>query len=84
MSHVVVEKKSYEILDVGCGGGRLSASSRHAALEGTVYGIDLTAGMVRLSADEHRHSFMNAGYPDVQVLERRDKTWICAMGRKSA
>jgi ubiquinone/menaquinone biosynthesis C-methylase UbiE len=39
-------------------------------------------GMTLLSADEHRELFTNAGYSDVQVLERRDKTWICAMGRK--
>ena len=39
-------------------------------------------GMTLLSADEHRQVFATAGYSDVQVLERRDKTWICAMGRK--
>jgi len=39
-------------------------------------------GMALLSADEHRELFVNAGYSDVQVIERRDKGWICAMGRK--
>jgi SAM-dependent methyltransferase len=39
-------------------------------------------GMTLLSADEHRQLFTNSGYSDVQVLERRDKTWICAIGKK--
>jgi len=39
-------------------------------------------GMTLLSADEHRQLFTNSGYSDVQVLERRDKTWICTIGRK--
>jgi ubiquinone/menaquinone biosynthesis C-methylase UbiE len=39
-------------------------------------------GMTLLSADEHRQLFTNSGYSDMQVLERRDKTWICAIGRK--
>ena len=39
-------------------------------------------GMALLSADEHRGLFVNAGYSDVQVIEKRDKGWICAMGRK--
>ena len=39
-------------------------------------------GMTLLSADEHRQLFTRSGYSDIQVLERREKTWICAMGRK--
>ena len=39
-------------------------------------------GMALLSADEHRELFVDAGYSDVQVIEKRDKGWICAMGRK--
>jgi SAM-dependent methyltransferase len=39
-------------------------------------------GMTLLSAEEHRQLFTDSGYSDVQVLERRDKTWICAIGRK--
>ena len=39
-------------------------------------------GMALLSADEHRELFVNAGYSDVQVIEKRDKGWIFAMGRK--
>ena len=38
--------------------------------------------MVFLTADEHRELFSNAGYSDVRVMERPDKGWICAIGRK--
>ncbi len=41
-------------------------------------------GMTILSAEEHRELFANAGYSDVQVIEKREKTWICVVGRKSA
>jgi ubiquinone/menaquinone biosynthesis C-methylase UbiE len=39
-------------------------------------------GMTLLSVDEHRELFANAGYSDVQVIEKRDKGWICAAGKK--
>jgi hypothetical protein len=39
-------------------------------------------GMTLLSADEHRKLFIDTGYSDVQIVEQRDKTWICAIGRK--
>ena len=39
-------------------------------------------GLTLLSADEHRHLLTGARYSDVQVIERREKTWICAMGGK--
>lgn len=39
-------------------------------------------GMALLSVDEHRELFANAGYTDVQVIEERDKGWICGIGRK--
>jgi len=39
-------------------------------------------GMKLLSAEEHRELFANAGYSDVQVIEKRDKGWICGIGRK--
>lgn len=39
-------------------------------------------GMTLLSAEEHRELFANAGYSDVQVIEKREKTWICVVGRK--
>jgi ubiquinone/menaquinone biosynthesis C-methylase UbiE len=39
-------------------------------------------GMTLLSVDEHRELFANAGYCDVQVIEERDKGWICGIGRK--
>ena len=38
--------------------------------------------MVFLTAEEHRELFSNAGYSDVRVIERPDKGWICAIGRK--
>lgn len=39
-------------------------------------------GMTLLSADEHRQLLADAGYSDVQVIEQRERTWLCAMGRK--
>ncbi len=39
-------------------------------------------GMTLLSADEHRELFTNAGYSNAQVVEERDKGWICGIGRK--
>lgn len=40
------------------------------------------SGMTLLSANEHRELFANAGYSDIQVIEKREKTWICPIGRK--
>src|SRR5689334_9025230 len=40
------------------------------------------AGMTLLDVAEHRELFANAGYSDVQVIEERDRGWICAVGRK--
>jgi len=40
-------------------------------------------GMTLLSVNEHRELCTNAGYADVQVIEERDKGWICGVGRKS-
>jgi ubiquinone/menaquinone biosynthesis C-methylase UbiE len=40
------------------------------------------AGMTLLSVDEHRELFTKAGYSNVQVIEERDKGWICGVGRK--
>jgi ubiquinone/menaquinone biosynthesis C-methylase UbiE len=39
-------------------------------------------GMTLLSVDEHHELLGNAGYSDVQVVEKRDAGWICATGRK--
>jgi ubiquinone/menaquinone biosynthesis C-methylase UbiE len=39
-------------------------------------------GMTLLSVDEHRELFTSAGYWNVQVIEERDKGWICGIGRK--
>jgi ubiquinone/menaquinone biosynthesis C-methylase UbiE len=41
-------------------------------------------GMTLLSVDEHRELFTNAGYAEVQVIEERDKGWICSIGTKPA
>jgi ubiquinone/menaquinone biosynthesis C-methylase UbiE len=40
------------------------------------------AGMALLSVNEHRELFANAGYGDVQIIEERDKGWVCGIGRK--
>jgi len=39
-------------------------------------------GMKLLSVDEHRKLFMNAAYSEVQVIEERNKGWICSIGKK--
>jgi ubiquinone/menaquinone biosynthesis C-methylase UbiE len=39
-------------------------------------------GMTLLSVDEHHELFRNAGYLNVQVIEERDKGWICGLGGK--
>jgi ubiquinone/menaquinone biosynthesis C-methylase UbiE len=40
------------------------------------------SGMALLSVDEHRELFANAGYSDIQVIEKSGKSWICGIGRK--
>jgi len=35
-----------------------------------------------LTPDQHRDLLVNAGYRDVQVVEERDRGWICATGRR--
>lgn len=40
--------------------------------------------MTLLSVKEHRELFTNAGYSDVQVMENREKGWVCGIGRKTA
>ena len=42
------------------------------------------AGMALLSVNEHHDLFTHTGYSSVQVIEKRDKGWICAIGRKSS
>ena len=39
-------------------------------------------GMALLSVNEHREIFAKAGYTDIQIIEERDKGWICGIGRK--
>jgi ubiquinone/menaquinone biosynthesis C-methylase UbiE len=39
-------------------------------------------GMKLLSVEEHRELFINASYSEVQVIEERNKGWICGIGRK--
>jgi hypothetical protein len=38
--------------------------------------------MVFLTADGHRELISSTGYSRVRVMERPDKGWICAIGRK--
>jgi ubiquinone/menaquinone biosynthesis C-methylase UbiE len=45
--------------------------AKHAALR-----------MNLLSVDEHRELFAQTGYTDIQILEERDKGWLCGVGRK--
>jgi SAM-dependent methyltransferase len=37
-----------------------------------------------LSVGEHREVLSKAGYSEIAVLEKRDKGWICAVGRRPA
>jgi ubiquinone/menaquinone biosynthesis C-methylase UbiE len=39
-------------------------------------------GMTLLDVGEHRTLFAKAGYSEVEVIEERDKGWICGIGRK--
>ncbi len=39
-------------------------------------------GMNLLTADEHRAVLADAGFRNVQIIEKRDKGWICAFGTK--
>jgi ubiquinone/menaquinone biosynthesis C-methylase UbiE len=41
-------------------------------------------GMTLLTVDEHRELFTNAGYSNAQVIEERDKAWICGIAAKPA
>jgi ubiquinone/menaquinone biosynthesis C-methylase UbiE len=39
-------------------------------------------GMKILSVEEHRELFTRTGYAEIQVIEEREKEWICCVGRK--
>lgn len=39
-------------------------------------------GSHRLSVDDHRTLFRDAGYSDIEIVEERSKGWLCATGRK--
>jgi ubiquinone/menaquinone biosynthesis C-methylase UbiE len=47
-----------------------------------IFDKHLAANMNLLTPDEHRELFANAGFVDVQIVERIEKGWICAFGRK--
>jgi ubiquinone/menaquinone biosynthesis C-methylase UbiE len=76
-----------EILRVLKAGGRLiviaevykGANTRMAKLAET---YAPRTGMTLLDVEEHRELLTAAGYSDVQVIEERDRGWICAMGKK--
>ncbi|HXW57504.1 MAG TPA: class I SAM-dependent methyltransferase [Candidatus Cybelea sp.] len=40
-------------------------------------------GMTLLDVGEHRELFAKTGYSDVQIIEERDRGWICGIGRKN-
>jgi len=40
------------------------------------------AGMNLLSVEEHRELFARTGYAEIQVVENRDKEWLCGVGKK--
>jgi ubiquinone/menaquinone biosynthesis C-methylase UbiE len=42
----------------------------------------LAANMNLLTPDEHRALFANAGFSNVEIFEKIDKGWICAVARK--
>jgi SAM-dependent methyltransferase len=39
-------------------------------------------GMAFLSVEEHNELFAAAGYSDIQVMEEKDRGWICGIGRR--
>jgi ubiquinone/menaquinone biosynthesis C-methylase UbiE len=62
------------IAEVYKGGSNLAAKLAEISASRT--------GMTLLSVDEHRELCTNAGYSDAQIIEERDKGWICAKCRK--
>lgn len=36
-----------------------------------------------LSVEEHRELFAQTGYSEIQVIEQRDRQWLCGFGKKS-
>lgn len=43
---------------------------------------NLQTGMTLLTVDEHRELLEAPGFSQLEVVEKRDKGWICAKGRK--
>lgn len=43
---------------------------------------DRLKGMKLLTANNHRKLFVEASYVNVQIIEKRDKGWICGLGTK--
>jgi ubiquinone/menaquinone biosynthesis C-methylase UbiE len=39
-------------------------------------------GMTLLDVEEHRELFATAGYLNIQIIEERDRGWICGIGEK--
>ena len=39
-------------------------------------------GSQRLSVDDHRALFQAAGYTEMEILEERNKGWLCAIGQR--
>jgi SAM-dependent methyltransferase len=57
------------------------AYRRRAAAAAVVGPVMRLLGGSYLTADEHRHAFVSAGFHDVVIEEQRGKGWICARGR---
>jgi ubiquinone/menaquinone biosynthesis C-methylase UbiE len=41
-----------------------------------------STAMNLLSMEEHRELFAQTGYVEIQVIEQRDREWLCSVGRK--
>ena len=75
-----------EILRVLKPGGRLIvvAESYKGARNDAVLGPFMNLlGSSRLSIDDHRALFLNAGYENVEIAEERRRGWMCAIGAKA-
>jgi len=78
-------KDMREILRVLKPGGRLmiaAESYRGSGNDWLLGPMMRLLGSQRLSIDDHRALFRQAGFADVQVTEERHKGWLCAIGRK--
>lgn len=74
-----------EILRVLKPGGRLmiaAESYRGGGNDWLLGPVMRLLGSHRLSVEDHRALFRQAGFADVAIAEERTKGWLCAIGRK--